>query len=241
MGRWGKLMDIETKGKTILMADDEVLIRKLVKDFLKREGFTLLEASDGKEAMDIFNKNIDKIDLVILDVMMPIYDGWSVCRQIRKTSKVPIIMLTAKSEEPDEILGFNLGADEYISKPFSPNILMARVKAILRRIPDSNEKVMELNNISIDSNAHVVTVDNVAVDLSPTEYDLLLYLVKNKGIALSREQILNGVWDYDYFGDSRAVDTNIKRLRAKLGEQGELIQTVRGLGYKLEVDNEKIQ
>jgi len=235
------MMDIETKSKTILMADDEALIRKLVKDFLKREGFILLEASDGKEAMDIFNANTDKIDLVILDVMMPIYDGWSVCRQIRKTSKVPIIMLTAKSEEPDEILGFNLGADEYISKPFSPNILMARVKAILRRIPDSNEKVMELNNIAIDSNAHVVTVDNIAVDLSPTEYDLLLYLVKNKGIALSREQILNGVWDYDYFGDSRAVDTNIKRLRAKLGEQGELIQTVRGLGYKLEVENEKIQ
>ena len=234
-------MDIETKVKTILMADDEELIRKLVKDFLKKEGFILLEASDGKEAMDIFNENIDKIDLVILDVMMPIYDGWSVCRQIRKTSKVPIIMLTAKSEEPDEILGFNLGADEYISKPFSPNILMARVKAILRRIPTSNEKVMELNNIAIDSNAHVVTVDNIAVDLSPTEYDLLLYLVKNKGIALSRQQILNGVWDYDYFGDSRAVDTNIKRLRAKLGEQGELIQTVRGLGYKLEVDDEKIQ
>jgi len=235
------MMDTDTKSKTILMADDEALIRKLVKDFLKREGFILLEASDGKEAMDIFNANTDKIDLVILDVMMPIYDGWSVCRQIRKTSKVPIIMLTAKSEEPDEILGFNLGADEYISKPFSPNILMARVKAILRRIPGSNEKVMELNNIAIDSNAHVVTVDNIAVDLSPTEYDLLLYLVKNKGIALSREQILNGVWDYDYFGDSRAVDTNIKRLRAKLGEQGELIQTVRGLGYKLEVENEKIQ
>jgi len=235
------MMDTDTKSKTILMADDEALIRKLVKDFLKREGFILLEASDGKEAMDIFNANTDKIDLVILDVMMPIYDGWSVCRQIRKTSKVPIIMLTAKSEEPDEILEFNLGADEYISKPFSPNILMARVKAILRRIPGSNEKVMELNNIAIDSNAHVVTVDNIAVDLSPTEYDLLLYLVKNKGIALSREQILNGVWDYDYFGDSRAVDTNIKRLRAKLGEQGELIQTVRGLGYKLEVENEKIQ
>jgi len=235
------MMDTDSKSKTILMADDEALIRKLVKDFLKREGFILLEASDGKEAMDIFNANTDKIDLVILDVMMPIYDGWSVCRQIRKTSKVPIIMLTAKSEEPDEILGFDLGADEYISKPFSPNILMARVKAILRRIPESNEKVMELNNIAIDSNAHVVTVDNIAVDLSPTEYDLLLYLVKNKGIALSREQILNGVWDYDYFGDSRAVDTNIKRLRAKLGEQGELIQTVRGLGYKLEVENEKIQ
>lgn len=223
------------------MADDEVLIRKLVKDFLKREGFSLLEAGDGKQAMDIFNEKKDVIDLVILDVMMPVYDGWSVCKQIRETSKVPIIMLTAKSEEPDEILGFELGADEYISKPFSPNILMARVKAIIRRLPDSKEELLELNSISIDSGAHVVTVDNIPVDLSPTEYDLLLYLVKNRGIALSREQILNGVWDYDYFGDSRAVDTNIKRLRAKLGEQGELIQTVRGLGYKLEVQDEKIQ
>lgn len=227
--------------KTILMADDEPLIRKLVKDFLKREGFNLMEAGDGKQALDLFQENIDKIELVILDVMMPIYDGWSVCREIRKTSKVPIIMLTARTEEPDEIFGFELGADEYISKPFSPNILVARVKALLRRISINKAKILELGTIAIDCDAHIATVDDDPVELSPTEYDLLLYLLENKGIALSREQILNKVWNYDYFGDLRTVDTNIKRLRAKLGAQGELIQTVRGVGYRFEVANEKIQ
>lgn len=227
--------------KTILMADDEPLIRKLVKDFLKREGFNLMEAGDGKQALDLFQENIDKIELVILDVMMPIYDGWSVCREIRKTSKVPILMLTARTEEPDEIFGFELGADEYISKPFSPNILVARVKALLRRISINKAKILELGTIAIDCDAHIATVDDDPVELSPTEYDLLLYLLENKGIALSREQILNKVWNYDYFGDLRTVDTNIKRLRAKLGAQGELIQTVRGVGYRFEVANEKIQ
>lgn len=224
--------------KTILIADDEALIRKLVKDFLKREGFNLLEACDGKEALDIFNENKDTIDLVILDVMMPIYDGWSVCRNIRNISSVPIIMLTARSEETDEVFGFDLGADEYITKPFSPNILVARVKAVLRRLQEqSNNKseLKEFDRMIIDNDAHMVTIDGSVIDLSPKEYELLLYLVENKGIALSRNQILNGVWDYNYFGDLRTVDTHIKRLRAKLGTEGDLIQTVRGLGYRFEV------
>jgi two-component system response regulator ResD len=221
--------------KTILIADDEPLIRKLVKDFLKREGFNILEAQDGKEALDIFKTDKDKIDLAILDVMMPIYDGWSVCREIRKVSRIPIVMLTARGEEADEVFGFELGADEYITKPFSPIILVSRVKAIFRRIQEPKSEVMCFDKIRVDEKAHVVTIDNNIAQLSPKEYELLLYFIENKGIALSRDQILNTVWNYDYFGDLRTVDSHIKRLRSKLGDQGDLIQTVRGLGYRFEV------
>ena len=223
------------ENKTILMADDEPLIRKLVKDFLKREGFNILEAGDGKEAIDLFKENKDKIDLAILDVMMPIYDGWSVCREIRKISRMPIVMLTARGEEADEVFGFDLGADEYITKPFSPIILVSRVKAILRRMEKPKSEVMQFDNIVIDDKAHVVTTHGIVAELSPKEYELLLYFVENKGIALSRDQILNTVWNYDYFGDLRTVDSHIRRLRSKLGDQGDLIQTVRGLGYRFEV------
>lgn len=223
------------ENKTILIADDEPLIRKLVKDFLRKEGFIILEAEDGKEALDIYKENKDKVDLAILDVMMPIYDGWSVCREIRKLSNIPIVMLTARGEEADEVFGFDLGADDYITKPFSPNILVTRIKAILRRSQEPVSDVKHFNKIMIDDKAHVVTIDNSVIDLSPKEYELLLYLVENKGIALSRDQILNVVWNYDYFGDLRTVDSHIKRLRSKLGESGDLIQTVRGLGYRFEV------
>ena len=223
------------ENKTILIADDEPLIRKLVKDFLKREGFTILEAQDGKEALDLFKENKDKIDLAILDVMMPIYDGWSVCREIRKISRMPIVMLTARGEEADEVFGFDLGADEYITKPFSPIILVSRVKAIFRRMAEPKSEVMKFDKIVIDDKAHVVTIEDKVAQLSPKEYELLLYFVENKGIALSRDQILNTVWNYDYFGDLRTVDSHIRRLRSKLGDQGDLIQTVRGLGYRFEV------
>ncbi|MDP4142892.1 MAG: response regulator transcription factor [Bacillota bacterium] len=220
--------------KTILIADDEPRIRKLVKDFLKRDGYEVVEAVDGKEALDIFFDN-DKFDLIILDVMMPGYDGWAVCREIRKNSKVPIIMLTARGEESDELFGFELGADEYISKPFSPLILTARVQALLRRMENISDDIKDFHGLSIDNVKHVVSINGERIDLSPKEYELLDYLVTNEGIALSREQILNAVWEFDYFGDSRTVDTHIKRLRSKLGEKGDLIQTVRGLGYRFEV------
>lgn len=222
--------------KTILIADDEPLIRKLVSDFLKREGFNILEASNGEEALTIFNESKGNLNLVILDVMMPIYDGWSVCREIRKISPIPIIMLTARSQEADEVFGFDLGADEYISKPFNPNILVARTKAILRRLQEYKNEVTSFGKMIINTISHVVTIDKNIVDLSPKEYELLLFLVENKGIALSREQILNGVWDYNYFGDLRTVDTHIGRLRSKLRDESDLIQTVRGLGYKFEVE-----
>jgi two-component system response regulator ResD len=231
--KWKGALHMENK--TILIADDEPLIRKLVKDFLKREGYNILEAGDGKEALDLFKENKEKIDLVILDVMMPLYDGWSVCREIRKISKIPIVMLTARGEEVDEVFGFELGADEYITKPFSPIILVSRIKAIFRRIQDPKNEVMHFDRIVIDEKAHVVTIDSNIVELSPKEYELLLYFIENKGIALSRDQILNTVWNYDYFGDLRTVDSHIKRLRSKLGDQGDLIQTVRGLGYRFEV------
>lgn len=224
------------ENKAILIADDEPLIRKLVKDFLKKEGFNILEAHDGKEALDIFKENRDKIDLVILDVMMPVYDGWSVCREIRKVSDIPIVMLTARSEEGDEVFGFDLGADEYITKPFSPVILVSRIKAIFRRIQGSKSEVLHFDKIGIDEKAHTVTIDNNIVELSPKEYELLLYFIENRGIALSRDKILNTVWNYEYLGDLRTVDSHIKRLRSKLGDQGDLIQTVRGLGYRFEVE-----
>ncbi|RGY82650.1 response regulator transcription factor [Dorea sp. AM58-8] len=219
----------------ILVVDDESRMRKLVKDFLQREGYSVLEAGDGMEAMDIFYEQ--KIDLVILDVMMPRMDGWQTCREIRRDSTVPIIMLTARSEERDELQGFELGVDEYISKPFSPKILVARVGALLKRIygTDAEEK-MEAGGIELDKAAHQVQVDGKSIDLSYKEFELLTYFLENQGIALSRGKILNNVWNYDYFGDARTIDTHVKKLRNKLGDKGNYIKTIWGMGYKFEVE-----
>ena len=220
----------------ILVVDDESRMRKLVKDFLTKKNFQLLEAGNGEEAMDIFYEEKD-IALIILDVMMPKMDGWEVCREIRKNSKVPIIMLTARSDERDELLGFDLGVDEYISKPFSPKILVARVEAILRRTGQNNpEDVISAGGIVIDKAAHLATVDGKPMELSFKEFELLTYFLENQGIALSREKILNSVWNYDYFGDARTIDTHVKKLRSKMGDKGEYIKTVWGMGYKFEVD-----
>ena len=220
----------------ILVADDESRMRKLVKDFLTKKNFQVLEAGNGEEAMDIFYEEKD-IALIILDVMMPKMDGWEVCREIRKNSKVPIIMLTARSDERDELLGFDLGVDEYISKPFSPKILVARVEAILRRTGQNNpEDVISAGGIVIDKAAHLATVDGKPMELSFKEFELLTYFLENQGIALSREKILNSVWNYDYFGDARTIDTHVKKLRSKMGDKGEYIKTVWGMGYKFEVD-----
>ena len=220
----------------ILVVDDESRMRKLVKDFLTKKNFQVLEAGNGEEAMDIFYEEKD-IALIILDVMMPKMDGWEVCREIRKNSKVPIIMLTAKSDERDELLGFDLGVDEYISKPFSPKILVARVEAILRRTGQNNpEDVISAGGIVIDKAAHLATVDGKPMELSFKEFELLTYFLENQGIALSREKILNSVWNYDYFGDARTIDTHVKKLRSKMGDKGEYIKTVWGMGYKFEVD-----
>lgn len=219
----------------ILVVDDESRMRKLVKDFLQREGYSVLEAGDGMEAMDIFYEQ--KIDLVILDVMMPRMDGWQTCREIRRDSTVPIIMLTARSEERDELQGFELGVDEYISKPFSPKILVARVEAILRRTQGSgNTDEISAGGIVVDKAAHTVMSDGSPVDLSFKEFELLTYFIENQGIALSREKILNNVWNYDYFGDARTIDTHVKKLRNKLGDKGEYIKTIWGMGYKFEVE-----
>ena len=218
----------------VLVVDDESRMRKLVKDFLTRRNFIVVEAADGAEALDVFFEQKD-INLVILDVMMPKLDGWQVCREIREYSKVPIIMLTAKSDEKDELLGFELGVDEYISKPFSPKILVARVEAILRRSNVMTEEDrIEAGGIEIDKAAHQVKVNGKPVDLSFKEFELLTYFIENEGIALSREKILNNVWNYDYFGDARTIDTHVKKLRSKIGECGECIKTVWGIGYKFE-------
>ena len=220
----------------ILVVDDESRMRKLVKDFLTKKNFQVLEAGNGEEAMDIFYEEKD-IALLILDVMMPKMDGWEVCREIRKNSKVPIIMLTARGDERDELLGFDLGVDEYISKPFSPKILVARVEAILRRTGQNNpEDVISAGGIVIDKAAHLATVDGKPMELSFKEFELLTYFLENQGIALSREKILNSVWNYDYFGDARTIDTHVKKLRSKMGDKGEYIKTVWGMGYKFEVD-----
>lgn len=223
----------------ILVVDDESRMRKLVRDFLVREGYEVLEAGDGEEALDIFYREKD-IALLILDVMMPRRNGFEVCREIRSSSKVPIIMLTAKGEESDELNGFELGVDEYISKPFSPKILMARVGAILRRSGRQQEEneILSKGGIVIDKTAHLVTVDGNAVELSYKEFELLSYFLENEGIALSREKILNHVWNYDYFGDARTIDTHVKKLRAKIGEKGAYIKTVWGMGYKFECPDE---
>ena len=220
----------------ILVVDDESRMRKLVKDFLVRQGYTVLEAADGMEAMDYFYADKD-IALIILDVMMPKMDGWQVCREIRMHSKVPIIMLTARSEERDELQGFDLGVDEYISKPFSPKILVARVEAILRRTQgNGNTDEISAGGIVVDKAAHTVMSDGSPVDLSFKEFELLTYFIENQGIALSREKILNNVWNYDYFGDARTIDTHVKKLRSKLGDKGEYIKTIWGMGYKFEVE-----
>lgn len=218
----------------ILVVDDESRMRKLVRDFLTKSNYEVVEAEDGAQALDIFFAQND-IALVILDVMMPKMDGWQVCREIREYSKVPIIMLTAKSDERDELLGFELGVDEYISKPFSPKILVARVEAILRRTSQiSADQVIEAGGIVINKAAHSVLVDGAPVELSFKEFELLTYFMENKGIALSREKILNSVWNYDYFGDARTIDTHVKKLRSKMGAKGELIKTIWGMGYKFE-------
>ncbi len=218
----------------ILVADDESRMRKLVNDFLSKKGYMIIEAADGEEAVDKFFE-IKDIALVITDVMMPKMDGWQVLKEIREYSKVPVIMLTAKGEERDELTGFDLGADEYISKPFSPKILVARVEALLRRTNASNpEERLEINGIVLDQTAHSVTIDGQNVELSFKEFELLLYFMSNKGIALSREKILNNVWNYDYFGDARTIDTHVKKLRSKMGEKGDCIKTIWGMGYKFE-------
>ena len=219
----------------ILVVDDEQRMRKLVRDFLVKKGFQVLEASNGEEAIDVFfsEKNIE---LVILDVMMPKMDGWAVCREIRQYSQVPIVMLTAKSGEKDELLGFELGVDEYISKPFSPKVLVARVEAILRRTGAATEDILEIGGITLDKSAHEVTIDGNKLELSFKEFELLTYFIDNKGIALSREKILNNVWNYDYYGDTRTIDTHVKKLRNKMGDKGNYIKTIWGMGYKFEVD-----
>ena len=220
----------------ILVVDDESRMRKLVKDFLTKSHYEVLEAEDGGQALDVFYSTKD-ISLIILDVMMPKLDGWQVCQEIRETSKVPIIMLTAKGDERDELQGFKMGVDEYIVKPFSPKILVARVEAILRRTNQRTEdEVLEAGGISINKAAHMLTIDGNAIELSYKEFELLAYFVENQGIALSRERILNHVWNYDYFGDARTIDTHVKKLRNKMGEKGDLIKTVWGMGYKFEAE-----
>lgn len=222
------------KNKKILIVDDEARMRKLLKDFLSASNFEVLEAENGQVALDTF-KTDETISLIILDVMMPILDGWATLREIRKISKVPVIMLTARGEEHDELFGFELGVDEYISKPFSPKILVARVEALINRCYPNSDENIDLCGIVIDKSAHIVTIDGKNADLSLKEFELLEYLMSNVGVALSREKILNNVWNYDYYGDSRTIDSHIKKLRKKLGKKGNHIQTVRGLGYKFEM------
>lgn len=225
----------------ILVVDDESRMRKLVRDFLVRNNYEVIEAEDGARAIDLFFEEKD-ISLILLDVMMPKMDGWQVCREIREYSKVPIIMLTAKSDEKDELQGFQLGVDEYIVKPFSPKILVARVEAVLRRTASAagSDEVLSAGRIKVDKMAHIVYVDDRQIDLSYKEFELLTYFMENAGIALSREVILNHVWNYDYFGDARTIDTHVKKLRSKLGEQGNYIKTIWGMGYKFEVENEAL-
>ena len=225
---------------TVLVVDDESRMRKLVKDFLMQKQYKVLEAGDGEEALKVFEENQNKINIILLDVMMPKLDGWSVLRQIRQKSNVPIIMLTARGEEQDELFGFELGVDEYISKPFSPKILVARVEAILNRTTEKKNETKDYGGIVIDSDGRTVKVDGKQIELSLREYELLKYLVDNNGIALSRDKILNNVWNYDYYGDTRTIDSHIKKVRHKLGKKGKYIETIRGVGYKFEVKEEQI-
>ena len=223
------------KNMTVLIVDDESRMRKLIKDFLKQKDYNILEAEDGEKAIQIFEEEKDKIKLILLDVMMPKLDGWSVLRQIRQESKVPIIMLTARGEEQDELFGFELGVDEYIAKPFSPKILVARVDAILKRVyPEKVSNKTDIGGIVIDDEGRTVTVDGKLIEMSLREYELLKYLMDNENIALSRDKILNNVWNYDYYGDSRTIDSHIKKIRHKLGKKGKYIKTIRGIGYKFE-------
>ena len=219
----------------ILVVDDEARMRKLIKDFLQAKGFSILEAEDGEKALEMFEENKSKINLILLDVMMPKLDGWSVLRQIRQNSKVPIIMLTARGEEQDELFGFELGVDEYISKPFSPKILVARVEVILKRTQKDVKQIKDYGGIEVDKEGRTVKVDGKPIELSLREYELLIYLIENENIALSRDKILNNVWNYDYYGDSRTIDSHIKKIRHKLGKKGKYIQTMRGVGYKFEI------
>ena len=219
----------------ILVVDDESRMRKLIKDFLAQKGYEILEAEDGEKALEIFEENQNKINLILLDVMMPKLDGWSVLRQIRQISQIPIIMLTARGEEQDELFGFELGVDEYISKPFCPKILVARVEAILKRTKKEKDKFKDYGGIIIDPDGRTVKVDGKQIELSLREYELLKYLIDNENIALSRDKILNNVWNYDYYGDSRTIDSHIKKIRHKLGKKGKYIETMRGVGYKFEV------
>lgn len=220
---------------TILVVDDESRMRKLIKDFLSQKQYKILEAGDGEEALQVFEENQNSINLILLDVMMSKLDGWSVLRQIRQISKVPIVMLTARGEEQDELFGFELGVDEYISKPFSPKILVARVEAILKRMQVDENKVIDYGGIKIDTEGRTVKVDDKEIEMSLREYELLKYLMDNANIALSRDKILNNVWNYDYYGDSRTIDSHIKKIRHKLGKKGKYIETIRGVGYKFEV------
>ena len=223
------------KDITILIVDDEARMRKLIKDFLIAKEYKILEAGDGEKALEVFDENKEKINLVLLDVMMPKVDGWTVLRKIRSESKVPVIMLTARGEEQDELFGFELGVDEYISKPFSPKILVARIEAILKRTSENKAEVRDFDGIVIDDVGRTVTVDGKEIELSLREYELLKYLLDNEKVALSRDKILNNVWNYDYYGDSRTIDSHIKKIRHKLGKKGKYIETIRGIGYKFEI------
>ena len=222
-------------GTYILVVDDESRIRKLLRDFFTAKGYQILEAEDGEKAIEVFEENRNKIKLILLDVMMPKLDGWSVLRKIRQESNLPLIMLTARGEEQDELFGFELGVDEYISKPFSPKILVARVEAILKRVYGDTKQLKDYDGIVIDQEGRTVKVDGKPIDLSLREYELLKYLLDNENIALSRDKILNNVWNYDYYGDSRTIDSHIKKIRHKLGKKGKYIETVRGIGYKFEI------
>ena len=223
------------EGTYILVVDDESRMRKLLKDFLSVKGYQILEAEDGEKAVEVFEENKSKIKLILLDVMMPKLDGWSVLRKIRQESNVPVIMLTARGEEQDELFGFELGVDEYISKPFSPKILVARVETILKRVYGDIKEIKDYDGITIDQEGRTVKVDGKNIDLSLREYELLKYLLDNENIALSRDKILNNVWNYDYYGDSRTIDSHIKKIRHKLGKKGKYIETIRGIGYKFEI------
>ena len=222
-------------GTYILVVDDESRIRKLLRDFFTAKGYQILEAEDGEKAIEVFEENRNKIKLILLDVMMPKLDGWSVLRKIRQESNLPVIMLTARGEEQDELFGFELGVDEYISKPFSPKILVARVEAILKRTNQSQKEIKEYDGIEVDKEGRTIKVDGKQIELSLREYELLMYLLDNENIALSRDKILNNVWNYDYYGDSRTIDSHIKKIRHKLGKKGKYIKTIRGIGYKFEV------
>lgn len=235
MEQYERKEEFKMPNNCILIVDDEQRMRKLIKDFLMAKGYSILEAEDGEKALEVFEDNKNKITLILLDVMMPKLDGWSVLRQIRQESKVPIIMLTARGEEQDELFGFELGVDEYISKPFSPKILVARVEAILKRTNKDITEVKDYAGIEINQEGRTVKVDGKTIELSLREYELLIYLIENENIALSRDKILNNVWNYDYYGDSRTIDSHIKKIRHKLGKKGKYIKTMRGVGYKFEV------